>query len=215
MVEASLFIYLFSYYLFIYWNYIRSFRSITRAPRGECRINIFMRQIQWKLWSQERQGAEGLRVCFVAAPGEREKKKQKTDGAATLKILKLGTCSWTSRSSGMEIAQSDNNERRCVRFPAEITFVDGSLSANLSFSTPGFVFCVFIDIWFDPTVLKVCQVNVLAEIKVGRQLVCGCDSHWPTKMRFRTGSKGASYGRGRGKSLWWWPTLTLHTSTNS
>lgn len=63
-------------------------------------------------------------------------------------------------------------------------------------------FCVsFIDIWFDPTVLKVCQVNAPAQIKVGRQLVCGCDSHWPTKMRFRTGSKGASYGRGRGKSL--------------
>lgn len=146
-------------------------------------------------------GGGGAACLFCCRAGREREKKKKTDGAATLKILKLGTCSWTSRSSGMEIAQSDNNERRCVRFPAEIMFVDGSLSANLSFSTPGFVFCVFIDIWFDPTVLKVCQVNVLAEIKVGRQLVCGCDSHWPTKMRFRTGSKGASYGRGRGKSL--------------
>lgn len=60
------------------------------------------------------------------------------------------------------------------------------------------LFCVsFVDIWFDPTVLKVCRLK----LKLAGSWFCGCDSHWPTKMRFRTGSKGASYGRGRGKSL--------------
>lgn len=72
----GLFIFLFIYLFIIYWNYIRSLRSITRAQRKECTISIFMRQIQWKLWSQERQGVEGLRVCCAAAPGEREGEKK-------------------------------------------------------------------------------------------------------------------------------------------